>query len=106
MLLTNGFPAIDRQRTGRRIRMCMENKGLTVEDVRAYLHLGSVQSIYHWLEGISIPSVDNLYALSVLLEVPVDRLLCGNYDICSGSPEQRSKKRIEFYMDELRARAA
>ena len=31
-----------------------------------------VQSVYHWLDGKAVPSVDNLYALSVLFNVKLD----------------------------------
>ena len=56
----------------------MNRKGITVKDVQEYLGLGSVQSVYHWLSGRSVPSVDNLYALSELFRVPMDNLICGN----------------------------
>ena len=71
-----GYPAIDKAGTGKRIKKYMDNLGLSVKEVRDYLQLGSVQSIYHWLEGKSLPSMDNLFALSILLEVTVDDLIC------------------------------
>lgn len=95
------FPTIDKERTGAMIRMHMDMHGLTVEDVRNALNLGSVQSIYHWLKGISLPSVDNLYALSVLLDVSIDKLLCGNYDVLQLSHGQSQRRRIYFYMEQL-----
>ena len=72
------FPLIDKEETGRRIRMLLENQGLTVQDVREFLCLGCVQSVYHWLEGQSLPSLDNLYALSDLLQVPMDTMVAGS----------------------------
>lgn len=56
----------------------MNQKGITVKDVQEYLGLASVQSVYHWLSGRSIPSVDNLYALSELFQLPMDHLICGS----------------------------
>lgn len=32
----------------------------------------------HWMNGISLLTVDNLYALSYLFQVLIDDLLCGN----------------------------
>ena len=58
------FPIIDRKRTGIRLRRIMDERGLSVKDVQQYLELGSVQSVYHWLNGLSMPTIDNLYALS------------------------------------------
>ena len=44
----------------------MDQHKLTVKAVQQFLGLGSAQSIYHWLNGISLPTIDNLYALSEL----------------------------------------
>lgn len=70
------LPLIDKKKTGISLRRIMDERGLTVKDVQQYLGLGSVQSIYHWLNGLSMPKVDNLYALSYLFQVPVDDMLC------------------------------
>lgn len=70
------FPIIDKRKTGINIRRIMDMRGLTVKDVQEYLELGSVQSIYHWINGISMPTIDNLYALSDLFQVPIDLLVC------------------------------
>ena len=47
------FPIIDRKRTGIRLRRIMDERGLSVKDVQQYLELGSVQSVYHWLNGLT-----------------------------------------------------
>ena len=70
--------AIDKTKTGQQIRLLMEKRGVTVKDVRDALSLACVQSVYHWLDGQSMPKLDNLYALSDLLRVPMDMLVCGN----------------------------
>ena len=53
------------------------------------LSLACVQSVYHWLDGQSMPTLDNLYALSDLLKVPMDMLVYGNrrYDPNKNIPE-------------------
>ena len=56
----------------------MDERNLSVKDVQNYLGLGSVQSIYHWLNGLTMPTIDNLYALSELFQLPMDALVCGN----------------------------
>ena len=76
--VANMVPAIDKKKTGEQIRKYMNLRGLTVQDVKTYLLLGCVQSVYHWLDGQSAPSLDNLYALSELLKVPMDLLVAGN----------------------------
>ena len=72
------FPVIDREKTGDNLRVIMACRGYTVKDVQEYLNLGSVQSIYHWLEGKSMPTIDNLYALSELFQLSIDEIVRGN----------------------------
>ncbi|MBD5393239.1 MAG: helix-turn-helix transcriptional regulator [Lachnospiraceae bacterium] len=72
------YPTIDMKATGVRIRQIMNQRKLTVKDVKKYLNLSSVQSIYHWFNGQSVPTVDNLYALSELFQLPVDAMIAGN----------------------------
>ena len=72
------FPLINLKENGKNLRKIMREQDVTVKEVQHYLGLGSVQSIYHWLNGISLPSIDNLYALSVLFDVSMDELICGN----------------------------
>ena len=77
------FPIIDRKATGIRLREIMDQRGLGARELQEYLGLASVQSVYHWLNGLSMPTVDNLYALSRLFEVPIDAMVCGSRDIVS-----------------------
>ena len=72
------IPLIDKRATGTQLRRLMDTRGITVKDVQQYLELGSVQSIYHWLNGSSMPTIDNLYALSGLFQVTIDEIVCGN----------------------------
>ena len=72
------YPTIDMKATGIRIRQLMDERRLTVKDIRRYLNLASVQSIYHWLNGQSMPTIDNLYALSALLGISIDSMIIGS----------------------------
>lgn len=80
----------------------MNRLGVSVEDLRSILKIGTVQSIYHWIEGKSFPSLDNLYALSVLFNVPVDALLCGNYDKNKWSYSGQMLDRQRKYLQRIR----
>lgn len=51
------YPTIDKVKTGRRIKALMKKRGLNVKNVKEYLGLGSVQSVYHWLDGRDRKSV-------------------------------------------------
>ena len=72
------FPTIDKQATGRQLKKLMQERGYTAKDIQEYLFLGSVQSVYHWLNGLSMPTIDNLYALSELFGLPIDEMVRGN----------------------------
>lgn len=72
------YPLIDKDSTSQRLKYLMRCRNISVKDIQEYLGLACVQSIYHWLNGLSLPSVDNLYALSELFEVPMDTMIKGN----------------------------
>lgn len=55
------FPIIDRKRTGIRLRRIMDERGLSVKDVQRIWNSEVFQSVYHWLNGLSMPTIDNLY---------------------------------------------
>ena len=75
------FPLIDKRETGINLRRIMDKRGITVKEVQEWLGLGSVQSVYHWLNGISMPTVDNLYALSGLFQGPIDAIVTYIHDL-------------------------
>lgn len=92
------FPIIDKKRTGKQIRRIMEQKNITVKQLQVYLNLACVQSVYHWLEGSSMPTIDNLYAMSVLFEVSIDDMVCGNREYARVDDLRASYSRvIEYY---------
>lgn len=72
------FPLINKRETGVNLRRIMDIRGVAPKDVQHYLGLGCVQSVYRWTDGVNMPTIDNLYALSELLQVPIDTIVCGN----------------------------
>ena len=69
------FPVIDPVATGKNILSLRKEKGLTVRDLQAFFGFEEPQAIYRWQYGKTLPSVDNLFALSCILEVPIERIL-------------------------------
>lgn len=59
----------DKKAIGQRLRYYRKKCNLTAEEVRDYLSLGSVQAIYKWENGVTIPAVDNFLALMELYEI-------------------------------------
>lgn len=72
------LPIINLRETGINLHRIMDKRGITPKDIKEYLHLTSVQSVYNWCNGINMPTIDNLYALNQLLCVPIDAIICGN----------------------------
>ena len=69
------YPVIDLVATGNNIRRLRMERGLTVRDLQSYFGFEEPRAIYKWQKGESLPTVDNLYALGNLLEVPMDQIL-------------------------------
>ena len=78
------YPVIDLAATGDNIRRLRMARGLTVRDLQSYFGFAEPRAIYKWQKGETLPTVDNLYALGALLDVPLEQILipvAGNPDI-------------------------
>ena len=73
-------PTIDVSATGANIARLRKQRGLSVRDLQAYFGFEEPQAIYKWQRGICLPKVDNLLALSALLNVPMEQIL-----VCSSN---------------------
>ena len=69
------YPVIDLAATGDNIRRLRMARGLTVRDLQSYFGFAEPRAIYKWQKGETLPTVDNLYALGALLEVPLEQIL-------------------------------
>lgn len=69
------YPTIDLEKTGIKLKNMLKMAGYDVKFIQEYLHLSCPQSIYRWFKGKTLPTVENLCALSKLLEVHMEELL-------------------------------
>ena len=69
------FPVIDLAATGENIRRLRLERGMSVRDLQGYFGFEEPRAIYKWQKGESLPTVDNLYALGSLFEVPLEKIL-------------------------------
>ena len=74
-MTTVRYPVIDLPATGENILRMRESRGLTVRDLQQFFGFDAPQAIYKWQRGQTLPSVDNLFALSALFQVPIDDIL-------------------------------
>lgn len=73
------FPQINKKQMGQRLKRIMRRKKVAPKEVQQFLGLSCVQTVYRWMEGVNVPCIDHLYALSILLEVTLDELVAGNF---------------------------
>lgn len=69
------YPVIDVKATGQNIRRLREEKGISVRELSQFLGLSDVQAVYKWQRGETLPSIDNLLALSRYLDTPIQEIL-------------------------------
>ena len=101
----NEFPVIDQIATGKNILSLRKEKGLSVKDLQEYFGFEEPQAIYRWQYGKTLPSVDNLYALSALLDVPMERILVpvpSRKNVCNMKKQQEVPAAFGFLWASLK----
>lgn len=71
------YPSIDAKATGERIKELRKERHLKVTDISDYMGFLEPQAVYKWQRGDSLPSLDNLFALSHLFKIPMDSIVRG-----------------------------
>lgn len=69
------FPSIDLEKTGARIKELCADQGITPRQIQEEMHLAGVRAVYKWFDGETLPSIENLYALSKMLSVPMEEII-------------------------------
>ena len=77
------YPVISVYATGKKIKQIRRERAVTVADVCRFLGGISEQAVYKWEQGKSIPSTDNLYALSHLFQVHMEEMIVEEADSAS-----------------------
>ena len=74
------FPTIDLAATGANIMRIRKMRGFSVKDLQQFFGFEEPQAIYKWQKGKCLPTVDNLYALSIILQTPMNEIIvqCNN----------------------------
>ena len=69
------LPVVNMKQTGQNITMLREQRGISVKQLQRMMGFATPQAIYKWQHGESLPTVDNLVALSVIFAVPIEAIL-------------------------------
>lgn len=75
------YLSIQQEETGRKIKKLLFENGYTVKDVHSARGFENPQSIYKWISGKSLPSLDNFIILSRLLHTSIEDILVIDVDI-------------------------
>lgn len=69
------LPVVNMKQTGQNITMLREQRGISVKQLQCMMGFATPQAIYKWQHGESLPTIDNLVALSAIFAVPIDAIL-------------------------------
>ena len=72
------MPIINMEATGSNIKALIKEKGLTVKEIQNMLGFNNPQSIFKWLRGETMPTLDNLIILAYILGVSMDNIIITN----------------------------
>lgn len=74
------IPVINMVATGENIVKLRTERGLSVKDLQRWFGFEEPRAIYKWQHGETLPSVDNLLALSALFDVMIDEIIVTDRD--------------------------
>lgn len=100
------YPVIDVEETGKRIREICDLRGIQAREIRDYMNFAAMQSVYDWFRGKNLPSLDNMYALSRLLEVSIDSLIVAQDEGDGGTECYGRMQMLKCELMDLRCRMA
>ena len=98
------YRSIDMAATGRNIARLRESHGFSVADFQRFFGFSAPQAIYKWQKGLTLPSTDNLYALSDLLGVPMEDILVPQSDDATPPDESHRTPCDSVFFPESHAR--
>ena len=61
--------------TGNNISRLRKEKGITIRQIQETMGFNTPQAIYRWIRGETMPTLDNVFALSELLNVTVEEIV-------------------------------
>lgn len=97
------YPVIDPIATGENIVRLRKERGMSVKQMQGFFGFEEPQAIYQWQWGKSLPSVDNLYALSTLFEVPMDSIIVPYPSLVKTEQQEKSCCSVFYLMLPVRA---
>lgn len=69
------FPRIDIPATGQNILAHLEQRSILRSELQLYLGYASLETPYRWFEGKNLPSPENFYVISRILDTTINDLI-------------------------------
>ena len=69
------YPVIDPVGTGINLKTLITDNGYTIAGIGRKLGIADISTLYKWLRGDTLPGIDNMLALSILLNVTINDIL-------------------------------
>ena len=73
--MSSGIPMVNMAATGANIKALIKANGLKVSDIQNKFGFNTPQSIFKWMRGDAMPSIDNLVILAYILNVTIDEII-------------------------------
>lgn len=74
------YPQINMIQTGELLRRLSRQKGFSVKEIQSALGLASNQAVYDWFNGKTLPTLNNLFALSRLFGLSMESMIVSDTD--------------------------
>ena len=69
------YPVIDVKATGENILRMKKENGITTRELCEYLGMQNTNSVYRWFRGETLPTLDNMYAISTFFGVSMNDII-------------------------------
>ena len=80
--------------TGKRIKKAIDESGYSARKLQQMLGLATIQPVYRWQQGKTLPTLDHLYALCRILNVTMEDIIV-TYGSKSEGDRQHIFKRLQ-----------
>ena len=72
---------LDIAATGNKIKMLMDEREISAKDLSKVMNV-SIQAVYRWQKGETLPTISNMFILGQLFDVDVDDILVARGNTC------------------------
>lgn len=76
--MSTEMPTVNMAATGTNIKTLIKAHGLKITEIQNVCGFNTPQSIFKWMRGEALPSLDNLVILAHILNVTIDEIIITN----------------------------